>query len=143
MAIQRSCKSETILTIRKAAELSGVSENTIYKKLRKGILSRSHTGKGIDLSELLRVYPDLNEPQKGSEGVNRDDVKVTPLDSSQVSSQVDNQVITLLKAQVQDLKDVAVESGRREERLMALLESRLLQDDTVRHEGIVSKIKWW
>ena len=42
----------------KAAELAGVSRQTIYNHVKKGILSKNSDGT-IDTSELLRVFQNL------------------------------------------------------------------------------------
>ncbi len=50
-----------ILSVAQAARLAQVDRATIRRKISAGILSASITpegGKGIELSELLRVYPD-------------------------------------------------------------------------------------
>lgn len=44
------------LTVTEAAEMIGVSRQTIYRKLHDGTLSRD-ANKKVDLSELMRVFP--------------------------------------------------------------------------------------
>ncbi len=54
------------LSITESAKLAGVSRNTMYSKIKKGVLSKSKDSKGktyIELSELLRVYPDAKREQ--------------------------------------------------------------------------------
>ncbi len=47
------------ISISEAARLSGVSRQTIYNQIDSGELSRN-VKKRIDISELLRVYPDIS-----------------------------------------------------------------------------------
>ncbi len=50
-----------ILSVAHAARLAQVDRATIRRKIKAGVLStssRPEGGKGIELSELLRVYPD-------------------------------------------------------------------------------------
>ena len=47
------------ITISEASRLAAVSRQTIYNLIDKGELSRSVT-KMIDLSELIRVYPNIS-----------------------------------------------------------------------------------
>lgn len=53
----------TQLSIQQAADKAGVTRQTIYKKINDGELSATIDNKGnkqIDVSELLRVYPNLS-----------------------------------------------------------------------------------
>ncbi len=81
------------LSITEAANLAGVSRNTMYSKIKKGILSKSKDSNGkayIELSELLRIYPDAS---------NKEDVKhdVQPEQSMTVE---ELQELVTLRAQV-------------------------------------------
>jgi len=53
------------LSVTKAARLAGVSRSAFYSNyLQKGVISRSKDARGrvyIELSELLRVFPDLRQ----------------------------------------------------------------------------------
>lgn len=53
----------TRLNMTQAAKLAGISRNTLHTKIKKGIISKSKDSKGkpyIELSELLRIYPDAS-----------------------------------------------------------------------------------
>lgn len=50
------------LTVKEVSELVGVSQQTIYKKIKAGQLSRG-SDKKIQFAEILRVFPDF-QPQK-------------------------------------------------------------------------------
>lgn len=49
------------VSVKKACELVGVSKPTFYKYINNGLLSVVKDGKGtfVDMSELLRVFPDI------------------------------------------------------------------------------------
>ena len=56
------------VNVSKAAALSGVSRNTIYKDLENGVISGSQNGRGktvIDVSELARVYENFKLEGQG------------------------------------------------------------------------------
>jgi len=81
------------LSITEAANLAGVSRNTMYSKIKKGILSKSKDSKGrayIELSELLRVYPDAS---------NKEDVKHDVQPEQSVTAEELQELVTL-RAQV-------------------------------------------
>lgn len=47
----------TILNVADSARLAGVEPSVIHEQIKTGVISK--TARGIDLSELIRVYPDL------------------------------------------------------------------------------------
>jgi len=47
----------TILNVADSARLAGVEPSVIHEQIKTGVISK--TAQGIDLSELIRVYPDL------------------------------------------------------------------------------------
>lgn len=102
----------SFVSVQEAALLIGKSAPTIYRHIKIGKLSRSSNGK-IDTAELLRVYGKL---------IKNDNQNETPI------LQVDNENEKWLKSQIlslqQDIKDLKAESMARENRLMALLESK-------------------
>ena len=68
------------VTITEAAKLVGKSRRTVYRDVSSGRLSVSHDGAGVaqvDISELIRVYGEINEerhsvvtvpmPQRGTD----------------------------------------------------------------------------
>ena len=85
------------LSITEAAKLAGVSRNTMYSKIKKGILSKSKDSKGrvyIELSELLRVYPDAKKEQ------DKEDVK-HDVQSEHLMTPSELQELVTLRAQVE------------------------------------------
>ena len=99
-----------IVNIQKAIELTGVSRSTLQRHIKQGKLSK--TDKGIDTSELIRVYGSLKNPTES--------VKVNQLDKS--VSEREQWLMTQIEQLQKDLKELKVESIEREKRLMALLE---------------------
>jgi predicted site-specific integrase-resolvase len=99
-----------IVNIQKAIELTGVSRSTIQRHIKQGKLSR--TDKGIDTSELIRVYGALKNPSE-SVTVNQSDNSV---------SEREQWLIAQIDQLQKDLKELKVESIEREKRLMALWE---------------------
>lgn len=59
------------LTIKKACELAGVSRPTLYKYINNGKLSaiKENNNTYVDLSELLRLYPNISLQQNSEEKV--------------------------------------------------------------------------
>ena len=129
------------LNMTDAAKAAGVSRNTLYKKIKKGTISVTydrHENKVIDTSELIRVFGEL-------QGVTWDDSnplrhpqhQVTP-NNDTVNTWVDTtdgRVIEVLKAQITDLQATIHRmqqetelSQEREQRLLGLLETKLLTD---------------
>jgi excisionase family DNA binding protein len=109
-----------ILTMRQAADTVGVSRSTIYRKVEEGILSLATMpdgAKGIDTSELIRVFGELKS--KASD---------TPSDSSATVSTrshataSNNHETTILKTQVELLRDQLEQAKERERRLLTMLE---------------------
>ena len=85
------------LSITEAAKLAGVSRNTMYSKIKKGILSKSKDSKGrvyIELSELLRVYPDAKKEQ------DKEDVK-HDVQPEHLMTAAELQELVTLRAQVE------------------------------------------
>ncbi|MGN7613997.1 helix-turn-helix domain-containing protein [Magnetococcales bacterium HHB-1] len=129
------------LNITQAAKAAGVSRNTLYKKIKKGKISTitdRKNGRVIDVSELVRVFGEL-------EGVTGVDVQGlrhpehgrTPKGDT-VNSGVDGAdlaVIDVLQARVVDLQAAVERMGveldefrKRENRLLGILETKLLVD---------------
>ena len=108
-----------LLTISKAAKTVGKPRSTIYKHIKNGTLSATKDSAGnrrIDTSELARVYgyykPDT-EPTVAS----NTDVDIVILESKIQALEAQNR---LLERELEAAKD-------RENKLMGLLETRLLE----------------
>lgn len=100
-----------VVPLAEAAKLAGVSRQTVYRKAASGELStvRQDDGsKGVDTSELARVFGDLRTPETVSETVKSDTIRqaVTGPDSAVLQAQIDaaRQVIATQEARIADLQ---------------------------------------
>ena len=129
------------LNMTDAAKTAGISRNTLYKKIKKGVISVTYDrqqNRVIDTSELVRVFGEL-------QGMTGDDSNGLRYPQHQVTSEedtvntggdtTDKRVLEELKARVTDLQATiqrmqleAEQSREREQRLLGLLETRLLTD---------------
>lgn len=130
--------------VTQASKIAGISRNTMYKKIRKGVISLSEDRQGnrvIEHAEILRVFGDgvimndngirNHQQQDTVTDDNGDDRGNTGGDGSGSSA------FSILEARVTDLqKTVSILDGQladcraREERLLGLLETRLLTNRT-------------
>lgn len=85
------------LTIKKACELACISRPTIYKYINNGKLSVIKEGNNtfIELSELLRLYPNISLQQDNDNNVN---------DLHSLTSEIlhKDEIIKMLKQQLED-----------------------------------------
>lgn len=85
------------LTIKKACELACISRPTIYKYINNGKLSVIKDGNNtfIELSELLRLYPNISLQQDNDNNVN---------DLHSLTSEIlhKDEIIKMLKQQLED-----------------------------------------
>lgn len=85
------------LTIKKSCELAGVSRPTLYKYINSGKLSIVKDGKisYIDLSELIRVFPDISLQEESKNSVK---------DLHGLTSEIEHkdELIKLLRQQLED-----------------------------------------
>ena len=109
-----------ILTMRQAANTVGVSRSTIYRKVEEGILSLATMpdgAKGVDASELIRVFGELKSKAADTPNGNRATVSAqSPATAS------DSHETAILKTQVELLHDQLELAKERERRLLAMLE---------------------
>jgi predicted transcriptional regulator YheO len=98
--------------VSQVAKLYNLSNQTIYRHIKSGKLSRDSNGK-IALSECLRVYGVI--PNKNNNNMSHDD--------NNSDSQSDN-MITLLKQQIDFLQKQLELANEREARMMTLLENK-------------------
>lgn len=102
-----------LLTVAQVAKMYHVANQTIYRHIKSGKLSKDSNGK-IALSECLRVYgaaPSVNS----NNVITRDSDNVITGDS---------ETINLLKQQITFLQSQLELANEREVRLMALLENK-------------------
>ncbi len=79
-----------LISVKEAARLTKKSEVTLYRHIKQGKLSRESSGK-IQIAELIRVYGLLHEITETTQ-------------SNDTVQKTDSNVITLLQAQINDLK---------------------------------------
>ena len=111
------------LTQAEAAEAAGVDRTTLYRKVRKGVLSCSLDVNGnprYETSELLRVFGKLHAPGEVAGSVARDVATQQP-DVAPGAAQDDG-----LMGLVAELRDRLAEAKEREE-AAAAREARLLE----------------
>ena len=109
----------TILTMTQAAQQAGISRSTLYRAIRTGRISvvSLPTGKrGVDTSELIRVFGPLQPStvQKGQSG--------TPPDIAVLRERCAS-----LQREVEWLRADLADAKNERNRLLGLLETRLLQ----------------
>ena len=109
----------TILTMTQAAQKAGISRSTLYRAIRAGRISivSSPTGRrGIDVAELIRVFGPLQPEtvQKEQNG--------TPSDIA-----VMRERCAALQREVEWLRADLADAKHERNRLLGLLETRLLQ----------------
>jgi hypothetical protein len=105
-----------IVSIQRATELTGLSRSTINRHIASGKLTK--TGKGIDTNDLIKCYEEL-KPNTGM-----GDVASQPPISEHEQWLMD-QVEYLLH----DIKELKREAIHREERLLNIIESKLVAHD--------------
>lgn len=109
-----------ILTMRQAADAVSVSRSTIYRKVEEGILSLATMpdgAKGVDTSELIRVFGELKSKAADTPSDNRATVS-----AQSHATASDSHETAILKTQVELLRDQLELAKERERRLLAMLE---------------------
>lgn len=100
-----------IIPLAEAAKLAGVSRQTIYRKAASGELStvRQDDGsKGVDTSELARVFGALKTPEMVAETVSSDvprQNETPPVTSLQAELDASKRIIENLEERVSELKE--------------------------------------
>jgi len=102
-------RTNTALTLGKAAKLTGISKPTLSVKLKNGIISASKDEKGnwqIEPSELARHYTLIeNNPQNNSKILPQTNSEnLYPNSKETPQTNTTNQVVGILKDQINDLK---------------------------------------
>ncbi len=130
------------VTITKAAKLAGITRQTMSRKISDGELSKNSEGK-IDISELLRLYPDIKLDD--TEG----DSKASNFNATlHLDIKLLEQEIKYLKKEVAKLEKIVVEKdaqidmlARQTDKLISMnekLQAHALPDYSNRKTG-----SWW
>lgn len=136
----------TQLSIQQAADRAGVTRQTIYKKINEGELSSTsdHRGnKQIDVSELLRVYPNLSSSDKPREltvhkqrhvkSLGDNSALQLELERAQMQLQIKDKELQLAQERIDELRSREAESKGRErdaltekQQLLAIIDRQTL-----------------
>ena len=117
----------SILTFSQAAQVTTASRSTIYRYAQDGRISvvRLPNGKrGIDVTELERVFGPLKKLDT-SQNISTKQVRITETQSN--LSQERDEVVGLLRQQVEMLERELTSAKEEKARLLGLLEQRLLE----------------
>lgn len=123
------------LTVKEVSELVGVSQQTIYKKIKAGQLSRG-SDKKIQFAEILRVFPDVT-PQEGVEK------KIKPFSTSVEKVEIEALAATikLLEKQLEAKDEQILNLNKQVEKLLEMnshLQTNVLPDYSGQKTG-----SWW
>ncbi|STX08028.1 Excl1 protein [Klebsiella pneumoniae] len=64
--------AKTLLNLSQAAQAAGITRRTLYNHVKQGKVTVSRDGKNnpvVDVSELIRVYGNVNIPEKQIPGI--------------------------------------------------------------------------
>lgn len=115
-----------LVTIQEAIQLTGKSRSTIQRYIAAGKLSK--TDKGIDTSELIRVFGELN--RSDDKAMNQPDLAREQWLMSQIES---------LRAELKQVREDAARreelANEREKRLLNLLEHKSAATQTAQAEN--------
>lgn len=102
------------VSIKSAAELLGISRNTVYKAIEDGKISKTENGK-IDSSELLRVFSYTKKNTKVQETEHFETLKNT-LKAEQITEhQLNTEKEELYKSQIKMLEEALKQAKEREQ----------------------------
>ncbi len=94
-----------ILTITKAAELAGITRQTMSKKVNDGVISKTADGK-IELSELLRVFPTIKIDDEDDKKALKNNVDLQhKIELLEQSIKHRDETIKMLEKQIEELKN--------------------------------------
>ena len=113
-----------IISISKAAELTGKNRITLYRAMKSGKLSYSvgpHQQKLIDTAELLRVFPDVTLHDVTAETQKSQEISKNPINS--ICSDVTSDSYTLLQSAFSMLQEQLKDAAERERRLEARIQA--------------------
>jgi hypothetical protein len=105
-----------IVSIQRATELTGLSRSTINRHIASGKLTK--TGKGIDTNDLIKCYNELKPEATGTDdGTN----------AQQAISEHEQWLMDQVEYLLHEIKELKREAIRREERLLNIIESKVIQ----------------
>jgi hypothetical protein len=105
-----------IVSIQRATELTGLSRSTINRHIASGKLTK--TGKGIDTNDLIKCYDEL-KPNAG----------MGDIASQPPISEHEQWLMDQVEYLLHDIKELKREAIHREERLLNIIESKLVTHD--------------
>ena len=117
----------SILTFSQAAQVANASRSTIYRYAQEGRISvvRLPNGKrGIDVTELERVFGPLKKLDT-SQNIPTKQVRTTKTQTDVLQER--DEVVELLRQQVELLERELMSAKEEKARLLGLLEQRLLE----------------
>lgn len=123
------------LTVKELSELVGVSQQTIYKKIKAGQLSRG-SDKKIQFAEILRVFPDFNPKKEVEENIKHHSTDIKNVE-------IDALVITIktLEKQLEAKDEQIFNLNKQVEKLLEMnnhLQTNALPDYSGKKTG-----SWW
>ena len=102
------------VSIKSAAELLGISRNTVYKAIEDGKISKTENGK-IDSSELLRVFSYTKKNTKAQETEHFETLKNTLKTEQETEHQLNTEKEELYKSQIKMLEEALKQAQEREQ----------------------------
>ncbi len=121
-----------IISISRAAELTGRNRITLYRAMKSGKLSYTvgpHKQKLIDTAELLRVFPDVTLHDVTTETMNPREISQNPINST--CSDVTPESFTLLQSAFSVLQEQLKDAAERERRLEARIQALERRNDAL------------
>ncbi len=133
------------LSIIEAAKYVNKSVPTLYRKIKAGELSATNArdgGKVIDVSELIRVFGEMSTPHDNNV-IRTVLCHENPIDppNSQGEVSILNARIDMLERLLEDSRQERASAKVREDRLLALLETKLITDQKTGREE--KPRRWW
>jgi len=126
----------TTLSVTDASRKAGVSRQTIYEQIERGEIVR--TSAGIELTELMRVYPNMVNPSTVSAVAGNDNKLAT---SSEVAEQTDQHELTIRTHKITpDLVELTSDSVDAVDASNEFIEKTVQQAGTV--ELLVRELEW-
>ena len=123
----------SILTFSQATQVANVSRSTIYRYAQEGRISvvRLQNGKrGIDVAELERVFGPLKKLET-SQNIPIKQVRTTKTQGDVFQER--NEIVELLRQQVELLERELTSAKEEKARLLGLLEQRLLESPKIKY----------
>ena len=133
-----------ILNISEAARSAGVARSTIQRAIREGRLSatrHANGSKGIDTSELVRVFGELHQGSElqGAQGGAQDGAHSSSTTTSMNQPAIAGEA-TALQAQVDLLQEQLDAALEREQRLLRMIEDQQQRLLPPTRKGIIERL---